>query len=786
MPAKTPSKRSFSPVRKTLLILAISVGVLVLLVFIFISPITRYLVERYDQKYTGREIRMKWAFVNPFTGYVHLEGLEISEADSTTTFIKMDALNLDFAMAKMPGGLIEISEMTLIRPWFVLQQTDTTFNIDDLIVRFASKDSVSNPKKEPVRFNLLTSKIENGEFHFRETTIPVHYFVQKLNLTSSGIQWDKDSTQAEFSFRNGMSTGKIQGNIGLNISSLAYRSKLNIQTLDLQFFEQYLRQIAKYGRFRAVLDADILASGNFRDARDVDSRMTAQIRDLHFGKDIDNDYTSIELLRIRSNRVNPNAGIYDFDTISVVRPYFKYERYSRGDNIQTMFGGKLAQVSADSTQFNLIIELARYIQKMGEHILEAEYKVNRLSVSKGHFIFNDYTLPSKFSVATDSLSLTGTGINKSKPKVNLHLQTGLIPNGNIDIDLTLYPHALKDFDATYHLEKVPMVVFNPYLVSATSYPMERGSLELKGQWNVRNGQIQSQNNLLMLDPRVSDRVKNRQTPWIPVPLILAFVRERGNVMSYSIPIKGNLNAPGFSIWDPVFDALKNMIIKPPTVPYGLLVTHVENKLEQWINLKWETHSARLRPNSERSMKQLSQFLKDNPNARIAIQPEIFEDLEKETIAIYEAKKAFFLLHHPKARRNFSESDSLSVEKTEIDSKDFQNYLTDRITDPLLFTTQHKSLNVLGEDRVNREYAQLSRNRRRTFLSWFQEGNQTARIRFSPDTKQQPFNGISLYKIRYEGVRSEKLTALYERYQNLNDDLPRKKFQKKRPFWRNFF
>jgi hypothetical protein len=366
------------------------------------------------------------------------------------------------------------------------------------------------------------------------------------------------------------------------------------------------------------------------------------------------------------------------------------------------------------------------------------------------------------------------------------LQTGLIPNGNVDIDLSLYPHALKDFDATYHLDKIPVVVFNPYLVSATSYPMERGSLELSGQWKVRKGGIQSQNTLLILDPRVSDRVINRQTPWIPVPLILAFVRERGNVMSYSIPIKGNLNAPGFSIWDPVLDALKNIVIKPPTLPYGLLVTHVENKLEQWINLKWETHSARLQPNSVRSMKQLSQFLKENPKARIVIQPEIFEDLEKETIAIYEAKKAFFLLHHPKSGRNFIEADSLSVEKTDIDNKDFQNFLSARMTDPLLFTTQHKSLNILGTGLVNREFGQLGRNRKQAFLSWFQEGDQQSRIRFSPDNKQQPFNGISLYKIRYEGVNPEKLTDLYNRYQNLNDDLPRKKFQKKRPFWRNFF
>ena len=30
-------------------------------------------------------------------------------------------------------------------------------------------------------------------------------------------------------------------------------------------------------------------------------------------------------------------------------------------------------------------------------------------------------------------------------------------------------------------------MFNPYLITYTSFPLDRGTIELNGTWNVRNG-----------------------------------------------------------------------------------------------------------------------------------------------------------------------------------------------------------------------------------------------------------------------------------------------------------
>ena len=53
--------------------------------------------------------------------------------------------------------------------------------------------------------------------------------------------------------------------------------------------------------------------------------------------------------------------------------------------------------------------------------------------------------------------------------------------------------------------------------------------------------------------RLSKRIKNDDMNWIPMPLVMAFIRERGNVIDYEIPISGNLKNPKFHFRDVVFD-----------------------------------------------------------------------------------------------------------------------------------------------------------------------------------------------------------------------------------------
>ena len=94
-------KIATSKIRKWLIIsVAIGVGIF-LLAIIFISPITKYLIEKYDEQITGRRITLDWAYVNPFTGYFYLHNLKIYEYKSDSIFISISGLNANIALLQL-------------------------------------------------------------------------------------------------------------------------------------------------------------------------------------------------------------------------------------------------------------------------------------------------------------------------------------------------------------------------------------------------------------------------------------------------------------------------------------------------------------------------------------------------------------------------------------------------------------------------------------------------------------------------------------------------------------
>ena len=205
--------------------LLISFSVLIVMfgiVILFISPIAKYLVERYDLKYTGRQITMDWAFVNPFTGYVHFNNVNVHELESDSIFLSIEGVNANFALFKIFSGTYEISELTLNEPRGTIIQIDSNLNFDDLIVRFSKKvDSVK--AVSAVHFNMLNIKIVDGEFYYRERVTPINYFITKVNIESTGLLWDTDTIDAKFSFLSGIGGGGMKGKFIINLKNLDFR-----------------------------------------------------------------------------------------------------------------------------------------------------------------------------------------------------------------------------------------------------------------------------------------------------------------------------------------------------------------------------------------------------------------------------------------------------------------------------------------------------------------------------------------------------------------------------------
>lgn len=770
-----------SKISKSVLYIGSILFILFILTISLASPITKYLIQKYDEKYIGRKIKLDWAYVNPFTGNIYFRNLKIYELKSNSIFFSCQGISLNITLTKLFTKTYELTHVTLTQPYANIIQNKNEFNLNDLLEKFSAKDTFQSSNATP-HVNIFNIKINDGEFHYQEKSIPVSYYIKNVNLESDGKRWNSDTVAANYKFLSGLGSGIIKGKFTFNIKSQEYRTTTIIEQLDLAILEQYLMDLATYGSLSASLDAKIDATGNLNDKENITASGQITVNNFHFGKNSKDDYASFEKLIISMRELSPPNYTYRYDSITLIQPYLKYERYDKLDNFQNMFGKDGANIynaKSDPTRFNLIIEIADYIKILTKNFFHSHYVIDHLTITKGTLEYNDYSLREKFGIELNPYSITADSIGTSSGFAKVDFKSKLNPYGYASVTLLVNPKDSGDFKVQYSLQKIPATLFNPYTITYTSFPLDRGTIEFKGNLSVKDKLVQSNNHLIIIDPRITKRIKAKDTKWIPMPLIMSFVRERGNVIDYEIPISGNLKDPKFHFRDVLLDLFKNIFVKPPTTPYRLQVHNVENEIEKTLSLKWPMRQSQLRPTQEKFIDKIADFLEENPEAMITVHPKQFTIKEREHILLFEAKKKYFLETIDKQNQLFNEADSESVDKMSIKDALFITYLNKQTNDSMLFTVQDKCSKLIDPGLINIKLKQLITERENSFMARFKEKEVTEQIKFTESKNDFPYNGFSFYKLEYNGTLPKDLIQAYHEMKELNEEEPRNKFKKER-------
>lgn len=771
--------------RRLLLIATITAAVVVV-VIACASPVGKYILESYvGPTVLGRQVKTGWVYVNPFTGYVHISGLKIYEpGGDSLTILKADELNVHYNILKTLTKNYEFTDADLVRPVGWIIQDHKTFNFSDLIIHFSPKHpKPPGPKvRHPVHINVLNFKITDGEFHYIEKSIPINYYMKHVNISSSGKWWAIDSFHLKFDMESGSGTGTIKGDGYLDLYKLDYGIAAVVKNLDLKILEQYLRDLANYASLRGTVDADIRSTGNFKDKLALHADGPVDIHDFHVGKSPTSDIIAFERLSFSIHDLTPWRYQYWFDSIALRQPYFVYERYDYLDNLRNMFGAKAEKVKAaqaDETKFNLIIAIGKYVKVLVRNFLQSSYRLDHFNVYDGDLKYIDYALREKFYIGAKHLYTHADSVYKDNSHIKVTIRTDINPHGTFTASVGINPGTYQDYDLHYDLQRLPAALFNPYFVTYTSYPVDRGIIELSGTTLVQHDVMHSDNHLLVLDTRVAGRMRKRDTKWEPMPLIIALLRNPGNAVDVSLPIAGDLHDPHFQIWPLVGQIVRNIVIKTPYIPYIQHTKDVENVVEKSLSLKWELRRCDLLDDQDKFLVHIADFMEQYPQAQIQVTSTVYTDKEKEYILLYEAKKRYFLDAHHISAAAFSEADSITVDRMSVKDSGFVHYLTAQPGVELLYSVQEKATHLISPSLIDLRYAQLIEARKEKFMSHFKSNGTDSRIHFVKTRDIIPFDGYSVYKIEYLGKTPPELIKAYDKLVALNHVDPRLRYVAKR-------
>ncbi len=426
----------------------------------------------------------------------------------------------------------------------------------------------------------------------------------------------------------------------------------------------------------------------------------------------------------------------------------------------------------------MILKIAEYLQELIRNFAKSDYQIHKFTLHKGNFVFNDFSPYEKFTVDAMPVHIRSDSIDKEKPRIKLEMKSVVRPYGDIKVNVSLDPKNFGNFDIDYGIHKVPVSLFNPYLITYTSFPLNRGTLELNGNWHVADSMIASINHLLIMDPRVGKKMKRKDTKWIPVPLIMSLARDAGEAIDYEIPVKGNLREPEFVLKPVILEIVRNIFVKPPLMPYMMRVMQLENAVEKMLAVDWDVRQTVLSPVEDKFLRTIAKFLQQNPGNTIKVFPLVYAEKEKEHIAYFEGKKKYFLSTRGQGYK-MSIDDSLEIEQMSAKDTGFVRYIDKQAGDSLMFTTQQKCRYAVGDPVIEARLQQLIQARKKTFSEHFIETGTATQIKFAAPEMGVPFNGFSRYKIDYNGNIPPQLQKAYKQLEQTNNMLPRKKYKLQR-------
>ena len=159
---------------------------------------------------------------------------------------------------------------------------------------------------------------------------------------------------------------------------------------------------------------------------------------------------------------------------------------------------------------------------------------------------------------------------------------------------------------------IELTRLTPYAARYAGYAIEKGTLSMKVQYHVENGQLQAQNQLYLDQLTFGEPVDSPQATKLPVRLAIALLKDRHGVIDVNLPVSGSLDDPQFSIGGIIWRVIANLITKAVTAPFALL----SGSHEELGYIAFAPGSAELDDAARARLDQLADKLADRPALRL--------------------------------------------------------------------------------------------------------------------------------------------------------------------------
>ncbi|MCW5657585.1 MAG: DUF748 domain-containing protein [Burkholderiaceae bacterium] len=247
-------------------------------------------------------------------------------------------------------------------------------------------------------------------------------------------------------------------------------------------------------------------------------------------------------------------------------------------------------------------------------------KIARVRVSQGDVDFADLSLALPFGARIHGLQGQIVGLSNARGgAAQLELQGQVDEYGLARAagQINLFdPSAFTDLRVIF--QNVEMTRLTPYSATFAGRKIASGKLSLDLEYKVKERQLQGDNQVVMDQLTLGERVESASAPNLPLDLALAILQDENGKIDLGLPVSGSLDDPQFSVAGIVWKALTNVLTKVVSAPFRALGALFGGGDEQTARVVFDAGEADLLPPEREKLKKLAQAVAKRPRLSLAV------------------------------------------------------------------------------------------------------------------------------------------------------------------------
>jgi hypothetical protein len=736
------------------------IGGLLIIYFLFLPPVLKYLIEKEGAKQLGRKVEVGYTTFNIFKGSFNMHNFRVYEPDGKHLFLSFRRFYINLNIREVLNKVYHIESVGLDEPVVHITQVDSTFNFSDILERFSS-DTTGQAEEEPadtseasgpVKYIVEDFSITFGTISYANPDFQLNDTIRGLELSSPLAAWDNPELAVTFLF-NLASGGDFKGNIKINTSDQSMVLQDTIDNFNISNYKHYLEPYMLIGSLEGYLHTENMLTGN-TSTFDLNMSGNLALTDFSMTDTAGGAVASFRKFSVTFEKISFSEDILSFDTISLVEPVINYILTAQGDNFTAMMPASaptdsLATGQATESGYtgeNPVEMMVGYVQESMDTYLFQSYRINHLQLLNGRIIYEDRTLDEPFRATIDSLNLDLSNLTTEVDRSSGTMSARINDEGHFKADISVNPRDLLDMNLKYEISSLMVPDFNPYSVYYIAYPFPRGAFNYQGSLIILDRKLSSENKIVIEKIYIGDKVKNSTAVGLPIKLALAILRDRNGDIRLDVPVTGDLNDPKVKIGRIILDILKNIVIKAATAPYDLLAAAFGGNENDYKEIRFEYLQKELREKQQKQLEAIAAILTEKPEMNVSFTQILDPVKEKVQIAIFETKKLYHFEYLKKQQVPVALSGQDSLDIAAINAqKDLSDFFASRLDETLMaLTLEEKCYYMAGVDKVNRLQEEVVAGRNQSLARYLNDNLVIPADRFTVTSPGGPAPAIVDY------------------------------------------